>query len=469
VSQDEHEAIFKIAKNNYSEVDTVYLRLQSRGTVYSVAAMALKNQGFVKIPLKDIPQGIAEVTLLNQNFQPIAERLIYVKPNQKLYIETTLDASEYKTREKIKLSIKVHDQYNAPVIATLGLSVVDQLYKNKHDPKTIMSHYYLSSQLKGAIYDPNYYFNPENEDRQHALNLLLLTQGWRRYVWSENELHSLSKSDYKIIPDPLEGIVYAKQKSRNKTPTHPFVIVYSGVEQSDTYFLETNFANRFELNHEQLKLGKRGFIFLKPVGDNESEYRINIHDISFDSINHYRKSQAAYYPIIKETKTNNDANTAFFEYDSTQKLDEVILRKRKERAYRDKYLGRLDSLATVVIPDCVCEYNIVNCINHCPQKQETYSEEELLKMFNLTMIKGFYGKREFYSPTYEAQTPEDDFPDYRNTLIWKPDIITDTLGEAEIEFFCSDIFGNFNVTIEGVGQNGLLGSETLDFIVRKKY
>ena len=58
-------------------------------------------------------------------------------------------------------------------------------------------------------------------------------------------------------------------------------------------------------------------------------------------------------------------------------------------------------------------------------------------MNNLWRVKGYYGTREFYQPDeLDVQSP---LPDARNVLLWKPDIITDEKGEAEVEFFCSDI------------------------------
>ncbi len=38
---------------------------------------------------------------------------------------------------------------------------------------------------------------------------------------------------------------------------------------------------------------------------------------------------------------------------------------------------------------------------------------------------------------------------------------------SDIEFYASDIYGNFTGTIEGIGGDGLLGSEGFEFIIRK--
>jgi len=51
--------------------------------------------------------------------------------------------------------------------------------------------------------------------------------------------------------------------------------------------------------------------------------------------------------------------------------------------------------------------------------------------------------------------------------LWDPLVITDKNGEATITFYCSDLNTRFIGVIEGVDGNGLMGRETLEFIVQK--
>jgi hypothetical protein len=44
-------------------------------------------------------------------------------------------------------------------------------------------------------------------------------------------------------------------------------------------------------------------------------------------------------------------------------------------------------------------------------------------------------------------------------------VLTDRNGEAQLEFFCSDIYTGFVGIIEGVSGDGKLGSETFEFEV----
>ena len=75
-----------------------------------------------------------------------------------------------------------------------------------------------------------------------------------------------------------------------------------------------------------------------------------------------------------------------------------------------------------------------------------YSEEELLRRNNYWRTKGYYGKREFYQP--DIFDMRSSLPDARNTLLWLPNLMTDENGEAEAEFYCSDINTGFIGVVE---------------------
>ena len=89
----------------------------------------------------------------------------------------------------------------------------------------------------------------------------------------------------------------------------------------------------------------------------------------------------------------------------------------------------------------------------------------MLKKFNIAGIKGYYGKKVFYNQVYDKTDQFDGFKDFRNTLFWQPDLMTNAKGEAEIEFSTSDINSKFIGIVEGVNAHGLLGRQTFSFEV----
>jgi hypothetical protein len=68
---------------------------------------------------------------------------------------------------------------------------------------------------------------------------------------------------------------------------------------------------------------------------------------------------------------------------------------------------------------------------------------------------GLQLQREFYSPVYETkEQSEKRIPDFRNTLLWSPDITTDQEGKAMIQFYTSDRPGKYMVVVQGMSAGG---------------
>lgn len=507
-------AVFKISQSEGSKPEKVFLRLQIRGVVYSIATGVLKKDLTFKIPLTDVPRGIAEVTLFDENVAPIAERLVFVKQEQKLKIETQLNKNEFTTRDKANLKIKVTDENDQPTVAHLGISVYDAIYQNKLDAKNIQSHYLLSTQLKGNIYNPAYYFDEKNKDRKEALDLLLLTQGWRDYVWNESNLKEKDVVN-SIIYDEIKGTVQL-EKPNKKTllnDSNPKgLTVFAADDSKGKDLMMTDGDGFFTIGPKELKKGEGGYTYVKLMTPDKPKYQILIKDDSFEKINSARKSKTVIYPLPEIVKINPQVVSPFIGRISINKLSEVvILSKKKQQVFRDKYIGKLDSLYRINYrtPDFYCPLtnylNCPRCIDGCHSADRlkpleggkyintanyvsitrcrvyknddrdiiTYhypnlTESELLNHLNMKRIEGYYGKKIFYEAVYDEVTLQDSTPDYRNTLFWKSDIITDKNGKAGVEFFCSDINSLFIGTIEGVSDAGLLGGENFEFKVRKR-
>jgi len=166
---------------------TLTLLAQTRGQVIQAARIPLSRKtGVVQLPKKQFPEGIAQLTLFDETNQPICERLVFIDHNDRINVTVTPGKATYRSREKVELIITTTDIDGKPVPANLSLAAVDDRLSPNLDSNraTITSHLLLSSDLTGTIEQPAYYFDPLNTDRASKLDLLLMTQGWRRFVWS---------------------------------------------------------------------------------------------------------------------------------------------------------------------------------------------------------------------------------------------------------------------------------------------
>ena len=395
---------------------------------------------------------------------------------------------------------------------TLGLSICESIFKDSENPNHILTYYYLSSQIKGKIYDPAYYFHSENKDRLEALDLLLLTQGWRRYIWNHELLQALPIIDETPIIGGIKGTIQPRKKRKWEKGNYPTLIAYVPEQNGRTNFINVDSDGKFMVEPDHLKIGEGGFTYIKYFPSDDMKFNLELDDNAFFEINRFWKNSSLLFPVSQMTRRNYDSYTIPLRSGSDViQLDEIVVKARKRRQeQRDKYLGKLDSIAKLEMTnDYVCQHNILNCPYHRgdttnfkpkeggiymvlkvwnkhlkvfieatnplssgdqfinpplpPYRYPKLTDDFLLENFNLVRTKGYYGYREFYQPDHEELY--DPAPDYRNTLLWAPKIKTDEHGEATITFFCSDLPGLFKGEIEGVSTNGLLGHHSFEFEV----
>ena len=161
---------------------------QSNGVAEFAAKIKMdKSSNVSYVSAKKFQTGITQFTLFGPDMQPVAERLVFVDHNDGLSAGLKSDKPEYTKREKVSLNLDVRDNTGKPAIGSFSVSVTDEgkVKQNEDDETSILSNLLLTSDIKGHIEQPNYYFNPQNPNRQKHLDELLLTQGWRRFSWAE--------------------------------------------------------------------------------------------------------------------------------------------------------------------------------------------------------------------------------------------------------------------------------------------
>ncbi|KJD35663.1 hypothetical protein PW52_07920 [Tamlana sedimentorum] len=486
------DGYFKITQSPGQAEEKIYVRLQAKGVSSQVVVGYIKDELKLRIPIENLPQGITEVTLFDKDLKPIAERLIYANAHKKLYINAQLDKSEYQTRGKVRLKLSVTDETKTPTIAHLGLRIFGHLYKNTSDTKTIETHYLLSSQLKGRLYDPSYYFEAKNKNRNAALDLLLQTQGWRAYKWNEANLKEKGDNEPLVFD-------YYKGKMLNSIPNmHHIVKAFSFTGDSLKQFkpLMTNSLGRFVVTSSYFKWVEHDFLYLQGPFINEKIFPFQLNTNYYNDINNHRIKKNNHYPFTTFEKEIHEPKP-FVLSSAHTRLSQVTVKVKKNR-YGNKQSQKLKALLSF---DYVCHLNIFNCENHVflpnstrPVKGRTYrlqsgtpfvypylpvgynkdgldfevNLKEIMAQSNIKRIKGFYEKKEFYQPVYDKDYIDDGFPDKRSTLFWKPDIITNEQGEATVEFYCSDINSLYLGEIEGVSGSGQLGRTDFEFTVTKQ-
>ena len=162
---------------------------QTNGMPYYGASILLK-QGITRIRIDKnlFPSGVCQISLLNNQHNPLNERLVYIDHKDHLKIQLNTHKPHYKLRDSISLAIFVQDQHRRPVQGSFSISVSDdsRVKRDSLKESNILSSLLLDSDLKGNIESPGYYFLSEQKDKAWVdLDNLLLSQGWAGFSWPE--------------------------------------------------------------------------------------------------------------------------------------------------------------------------------------------------------------------------------------------------------------------------------------------
>lgn len=171
-----------------------YLVGQSRGTVCFGAGIPTGNAfATLHISKSLFPTGIVHFTLLNQQSQPLNERLTFVNHHDDLKISIEPGQKNYAPHDSIPLKITVKDPAGKPVVGSFSIAVTDDGQVKTDSTDNIMTRFLLSSDLKGYVEDPAFYFGTD-KTAWPALDALLLTQGWIGYDW--NAINAMQKPTF---------------------------------------------------------------------------------------------------------------------------------------------------------------------------------------------------------------------------------------------------------------------------------
>lgn len=199
------------ASNRFNE-ETIYMLSHTREKTNTAEAKIIKeNKAVFSIDKNILPAGVTVFTIFNAAKQPVCERLYFKKPAPG-DISITPDKSNYTNRSKVTLSIT--NSLSQDDVTDMSVSVyrIDSL--QAIDNTDIASYLLLSSDLKGTIESPEYYFTQPDDKAVKATDELMLTQGWRRFKWEE--VWSGKKPAFQFIPE-YEGHVIIGKIINKKT------------------------------------------------------------------------------------------------------------------------------------------------------------------------------------------------------------------------------------------------------------
>lgn len=487
--------------------DSLFLIAHTRGYPILLAPLTKENRSG-SLNLSTFGGGITHFLVANSNGQPISQRLLFVYPDHQPTCKLTYDKKEYAKREKVTLQIELE---NPLAKGEFSISITDnKTVKPDSLANNILSNLLLTSDLKGHIESPGYYFMARDRRRTRNLDLLMLTHGWSRFPVENLQKEPNVKPEFflekgQFISGRVDNFIGKGAKEANIIaidPKHNIIrdittndkgeFLVDGIDYQDstTFVIQARTKKGLALvtiglDQETIPERKIQIPYKDmPDSDINADYLFNTREKFYyeGGVRVYELGEVVIDGKHSEKK-QEAARRVWADYSYSPEMLKKSLSRTGDDLLRNAYPNRPADAPLVVIDKmCYWEDNYIlgtiytedietfdlykdqsRCEFGSPGKPGpaiviTLKPEAMDRQRRgIAWLKtlGYSQTGEFYSPVYD--TPEkktSNIPDLRTTIYWNPALIFDSEGKATVEFFTSDSPSSFNVEIEGVTTKG---------------
>lgn len=212
--------LLEVATNiKYGLKDVLILGHMRGNTFFKYTEKSKNKQKYTaKLVCKeDLQDGVAHFTLFTPRGKPICERLTFIdNPENDIVLNIKPNKNKYGLRDEVMLDVSILDNDKSPIEGDFSISVVNENAKNKNgiQPANIESWLLLDSDIGATISNPNYFFvKDKKEQRKYLLDALMLTHGWRRFLWTDFIKDQVDKNK---AYEPEKGIMITGKTTERK-------------------------------------------------------------------------------------------------------------------------------------------------------------------------------------------------------------------------------------------------------------
>ncbi|BAU55194.1 carboxypeptidase-like regulatory domain-containing protein [Mucilaginibacter gotjawali] len=304
-----NEALFQQKQHS-----VFYVIAQSGGKIYYTAQSTLEDQVFTAaIDKKRFPTGIVQFTLFAGDGEPLNERSAFIENNDTLQLKLNNPFKTFAPGQKVTLNLDVKNPAGQPVMGAFSAAVTNEsmLLGDEASDLEIFSSLLLTSELKGYVEKPGYYFTNTNDQTRADLDVLLLTQGYQRFEWKQ----IWSNTPAQIAYQPETTLDLAGSIKTYAGKPVPYAKI-SLIAAKDNFITDTitNAEGNFIFKNPELPDSARVLLSAKKTTNNNN---VNI------SIN-----KPGYAPVIKE-KQATYINTITVELPAAIKPDSIQKRQQQ--------------------------------------------------------------------------------------------------------------------------------------------
>jgi len=197
-----------------------------------------------EIPIYEMQTGILQFSLFTSNWIPVAERIMYI--NNRLHEFSAKLVPQLTTltkRGKNVIDVLVTDTS----ITNMSIAITDATLESTIG-NTIYSDLLLSADIKGKIYNPGYYLSSDSDSVTANLDLVMMTNGWRRLDWEKLKLKAMPEIKYQPENEMMKitGKVYGLKSMSLPPDVMLNLVVINKDSSKNMYFVPVNKDGSFE-------------------------------------------------------------------------------------------------------------------------------------------------------------------------------------------------------------------------------
>ena len=190
IRRDDGKLIADIRVCGVTEQQTLGVTVMHQGVLEFFQALE-SSETQLQLPDSILAAGVNQLTVFDDQGHVYADRLFFVTKPELMKPTLAINGikDQYEPFEEVRLeiqseSIGARDSLAPP--AVISMAVRDAVHTDiTFDTGNIMTEMLLASEIKGFVPQPEWFFKSDDEEHRRGLDLLMMTQGWRRFNWQE--------------------------------------------------------------------------------------------------------------------------------------------------------------------------------------------------------------------------------------------------------------------------------------------
>ena len=256
---------------------------------------------------KDLPSGILHFIILNKDGIPISERLTFVDNNE-FRTEASVDIKTKNLEPRAENIINV--VFPEAIQRSCSVSITALQPKFMYGTNNIITSLLLTDELKGSVYNPDWYFSQKNDSTRIGLDNLLMVNGWSRYSYRKE-----IKSDNTFRKYEDKYLISISGMAKESKTNEPFsggrlsLFLESEDQVNQSFDVPVDRGGHFTFDSLLFKGNTKFFYVYKTEQGKEKQANIFLDHIPADS--------------AVEVLSNNDVIKSLNEYDKWVIMDKT--------------------------------------------------------------------------------------------------------------------------------------------------